>query len=114
MVAIADGCVPPSVDPIDSQTKKATNNCVASNNVSANGLVNHGAIIRQESGKGLFRKYDPTPPTTVGSRPPLVQKPTSGRSLAPTGLNAWWTGAGLLLLLGGAERARRHLRHNRP
>ena len=114
MVAIADGCVPPSVDPIDSQTKKATNNCVASNNVSANGLVNHGAIIRQESGKGLFRKYDPTLPTIVGSRPPLVQKPTSGRSLAPTGLNAWWAGAGLLLLLGGAGRAWRHLRHNRP
>ncbi|WP_155991988.1 glycoside hydrolase [Nocardioides sp. URHA0032] len=50
MVGLADGCVGPALD-------KASD-CVASDTVSANGLVNHGAIVRQLSGKTLFAKYD--------------------------------------------------------
>jgi hypothetical protein len=33
-------------------------NCVDSDKVSANGLVNHGAIVRQVGGRTLFAKYD--------------------------------------------------------
>ena len=112
MVAFADGCVPPSIDPIDSQTSKATNNCVASNKVSANGLVNHGAIVRQESGKGLFRRYDPAAPARTGKNPPASHKGTGGSSLAPTGLSAWGAGIGLALLLGGLARTRHRLRRS--
>jgi hypothetical protein len=50
MVAIADGCVGPAIDP------KA--NCIASPAVAKNTLTQHGAVIRQMSGKGLFAKYD--------------------------------------------------------
>ena len=50
MVGFADGCVGPALDP--------GSNCVASTEVSANGLVNHGAIVRQLTGKTLFARYD--------------------------------------------------------
>ena len=98
MVAFADGCVPPSVEPLDSQTNNPTNNCVASNKVSANGLVQHGTIIRQESGKGLFKKYDGILP---GSGNPGLHKVTNSGSLATTGITPWVAGFGLLLLVSG-------------
>lgn len=50
MVGFADGCVSPAYDP--------NSNCVASQRVSDNGLVDHGAILRQLSGKTLFARYD--------------------------------------------------------
>jgi hypothetical protein len=50
MIGFADGCVGPGIDP--------KSDCVASTDVRANKLVNHGAIIRQMSGKTLFRAYD--------------------------------------------------------
>lgn len=50
MVGLADGCVGPEVD--------AASNCVASDEVLANGLVQHGAIVRQLSGRTLFARYD--------------------------------------------------------
>lgn len=50
MVGFADGCVGPDID--------AASNCVASDEVSANGLVDHGAIVRQVGGRTLFAKYD--------------------------------------------------------
>lgn len=50
MVGFADGCVGPDLDP--------ASNCVASDQVSANGLVDHGAIVRQLGGKTLFARYD--------------------------------------------------------
>lgn len=50
MVGFADGCVGPEID--------AGSNCVASRKVSDNGLVDHGAIVRQLTGKTLYAKYD--------------------------------------------------------
>jgi len=50
MVGFADGCVGAAIDPASS--------CIASTKVSANGLVNHGAIVRQLTGKTLYSKYD--------------------------------------------------------
>lgn len=50
MVGLADGCVSPKID--------GASNCVASTKVSANGLVQHGAIVRQLSGRTLFARYD--------------------------------------------------------
>ncbi|MGZ4455177.1 MAG: hypothetical protein ACXVWV_04295 [Nocardioides sp.] len=50
MVGLADGCVGPAIS--------AGSNCIASDKVSDNGLVNHGAIVRQLSGRTLFAKYD--------------------------------------------------------
>jgi hypothetical protein len=49
MVGFADGCVGPALD--------ESSNCVASDKVSANGLVNHGAIVRQLTGRKLFEKH---------------------------------------------------------
>ena len=50
MVGLADGCVGPK--------QVAGSNCVASALVKDNGLVSHGAIVRQMSGRTLFAKYD--------------------------------------------------------
>jgi hypothetical protein len=50
MVGFADGCVGPEL--------ADGNNCVASDAVSANGLVSHGAIVRQLTGRTLFSRYD--------------------------------------------------------
>ncbi|HUR51928.1 MAG TPA: sialidase family protein [Mycobacteriales bacterium] len=50
MIGFADGCVGPSVDP--------KSDCVDSADVRANKLVNHGAIVRQMTGRTLFRAYD--------------------------------------------------------
>src|SRR4029078_7664421 len=47
MIGLSDGCVGPEL--------AGGNDCVADRSVSANKLVNHGAIIRQLSGKTLFR-----------------------------------------------------------
>ena len=118
MVGFADGCVPESVEPTSSDTDIApTNDCTNSTAVNKNGLVNHGAIIRQTSGKGLFAAYD-----KVAAAPVTAPAPTgtgsgtgsgsgsgsgSGQNLATTGgLPA--AGAGLVLLLMGlAARLRR-------
>jgi hypothetical protein len=113
MVAFADGCVPHGIEPNDANSGDPTNNCVASNAVLANGLVQHGAIVRQQSGKGLFKKYDgvlhgsadvratrvitSTPTTTNTTK---ESAPGSG-SLATTGSTPWVAGFGLLLLLSG-------------
>src|SRR3954449_3522381 len=51
LVAFADGCVGKAIDP------KA--NCINSAAVSANTLTQHGGVIRQVSGRGLFAAYDP-------------------------------------------------------
>jgi hypothetical protein len=50
MVGLADGCVGPAID------KSA--NCVDSTKVSDNSLTDHGAIVRQLTGKTLYSKYD--------------------------------------------------------
>jgi hypothetical protein len=70
LIGFADGCVGPDV--------AAKNDCVDSADVKANGLVNHGAIIRQMSGRTLFKAYD-TRPTTV---------PQAGTKADQTGLPA--------------------------
>jgi hypothetical protein len=67
MVGFADGCVGPDID--------AKNDCVASTDVSANKLVNHGAIVRQLSGRTLFRAYD-----KKGAHPAL---PPAGSGVLP-------------------------------
>ena len=107
MIGIADGCVPPSIDSTHG------NDCVASKDVSANGLVSHGAIIRQLSGKTLFKAYD----AAAASRPVTVppKKPSAGGrgsgdggKLAATGGAPLVALAGLLLLTSGWVVRRRH------
>ncbi len=109
MVGFADGCVGPDV--------VAGNDCVASTAVSANKLTDHGAIIRQISGKTLFKAYDA--PGTV-ARPvvpavPAVPAPTTpttttgGGSLAATGGAPLVALGGLLLLATGFAVRRRRL-----
>ena len=99
MVGYADGCVGPKIEP--------KSNCIASNLVSANGYDDHGAIVRQMSGKGLFKKYDGILPGSGGAS---TQKPSSNGSLATTGMTPYLAGFGLLLMLvaGGVWRRRRH------
>jgi hypothetical protein len=66
MVGLADGCVPHWVEPegsilanpADPFSDYLPNHCTGSTLVKDNGLVQHGAIIRQQSGKGLFALYD--------------------------------------------------------
>jgi hypothetical protein len=109
LVGFADGCVGPST--------AAGNDCIASRDVSANKLVNHGAIIRQIGGKGLFAAYDATATTPVDAPPPVTSgpppstgsgSPNAGGNLAATGgLPAAGVGV-LLLLLGLAAHRRRH------
>ena len=92
MIGFADGCVPPEID------SARGNDCVASKEVSANGLVNHGAIVRQVSGKTLFRAYD-----VAGSSNPVVlppTKPASGKGNGNGGHLAATGGAPALALLG--------------
>jgi len=55
MVAFADGCAPHSIEPDDATQATRRTTGVASNAVLANGLVQHGAIVRQQSGKGCSR-----------------------------------------------------------
>ena len=108
MVGYADGCVGPEIN--------AKANCALSTDVSANKLDNHGAILRQISGKTLFRAYDGTVGSVV---PPVVTPPTStpgkstggGQGLAATGGAPLVAALGLLLLGGGALwlRRRRHV-----
>jgi hypothetical protein len=104
MVGYADGCVGPEVD--------AKNNCVLSTKVSANKLVSHGAILRQISGKTLFKAYDSTVGKVVapGSSTPGGSRTGSGKGgngLAATGGAPLLALAGLLLLGGGAVWIRR-------
>ncbi len=98
LIGFADGCVPASVEPKDSQSGKNTNDCVDSADVKANGLVNHGAIIRQMSGRTLFKAYDkrfttvpqagakpsqtglPALPGTAGVKTPAAPKAPAGAS----------------------------------
>ncbi|MCU1589369.1 MAG: hypothetical protein JWP11_625 [Frankiales bacterium] len=117
LIGFADGCVPASVEPKGDAPGAAANDCVASKAVSSNGLVQHGAILRQISGKGLFAAYDSTaavpvaaPPASGGGTPSSSGSgsgaPSSGGNLAATGgLPA--AGAGLLLLLLGLAAHRR-------
>ncbi len=98
MVGFADGCVGPET--------AAGNDCVASTAVSANKLVDHGAIVRQQSGRGLLKAFDPaglalppvTPPVVVG--PPAAGSGAGG-GLAATGGAPAVAGLGVLLLAGG-------------
>ncbi len=50
LVALADGCLGPKLD--------AKANCIDSRKVSSNTYTQHGAVVRQMSGRGLFAKYD--------------------------------------------------------
>jgi hypothetical protein len=111
MVGFADGCVPASVEPKNSVTGKATNDCSNSLLVAKNGLTDHGAIVRQQSGKGLLRAFDPvsvvrpvTPPVTVPGT-----KPGNGGGLAATGgAPAVAALGGLLIACGWFLRRRRN------
>ncbi len=103
MVGFADGCVGPETE--------SGNDCVASTAVSANKLVNHGAIIRQTSGKTLFKAFDTTTPVarpvtpavpTVPTVPTVPSTPSAGGApLAATGGAPLAALGGLLLLLAG-------------
>ena len=107
MVGFADGCVGPATE--------AGNDCVDSTAVSDNKLVNHGAIVRQQSGKTLFRAFDATSSVPV-ALPPTVTPPsgtgtgTGTGGLAATGGTPLLAGLGLLLLAGGAVVVRRRRR----
>jgi hypothetical protein len=106
LVGFADGCVGPTV--------QAGNDCVASHDVSANKLVDHGAIIRQISGRGLFAAYDSTaarpvagPPITSGPPPSTGSgTPSAGGNLAATG-GLPLAGLGMVLLLSAVAARRR-------
>jgi hypothetical protein len=50
LVALADGCLGPKLD--------AKANCIDSRKVSSNTYTQHGAVVRQTSGRGLFAKSD--------------------------------------------------------
>jgi hypothetical protein len=111
MVAFADGCVGPAIDP------KA--HCITSLDVGANTLTQHGGIVRQLSGKGLFAAYDPKKPgSTPGSGGNTRGTGTgagSGGGLADTGSSPTLplVGTGLLLAglaLGGVLGWRRRTR----
>ena len=106
MVGFADGCVGPTVE--------SGNDCVASKAVSANKLVNHGAIVRQVSGKTLFKAYDAKastpsrPVTTPVTTPVTPTSPGTGTgTLATTGGAPVLAGLGLLLVGGGVLVRRR-------
>jgi hypothetical protein len=109
MVGYADGCVP-------AEILGGGNDCVDTRSVKANGLANHGAILRQVSGRTLFKAYDakaaaaPKPVAKPIAKP--VTKPTAGNggNLAATGATPWLAALGLLLL-GSAAWAIRHRRH---
>ncbi len=101
MVGIADGCVDATIE--------AKNDCVASKDVVANKLVSHGAIVRQISGKGLFKAADPKVIAKPIVKPVVTpSKPGSGGTggLAATGGAPLLAGLGGLLLLvaWGARR----------
>jgi hypothetical protein len=109
LIGYADGCVSGAVE--------AGNDCISSTDVSANKLVNHGAILRQVSGKGLFAAYDATSATPVDAPPPVTSgpptsagpgtTPSAGGNLAATGgLPLAGFGLGLLLLGLWAHRRR--------
>jgi LPXTG-motif cell wall-anchored protein len=108
-VAFADGCVGPAIDP------KA--NCIASSAVAANTLTQHGGVIRQISGKGLFAAYDPKGGSSGvaggsgGSGGGGGSGSGASGSLADTGSSSWLpvSGLALLALAGvGVLRRRRH------
>jgi hypothetical protein len=105
LIGFADGCVSPA--------EVAGNDCVDSKDVASNKLEDHGAIIRQIGGKGLFAAYDATSTTPVDAPPPVTGGPPAsapgnggnGNLAATGGLPA--AGLGLLLLLAGVAAHRR-------
>ena len=111
MVGYADGCVPAAIDSTEG------NDCTSTRAVSANGLVQHGTVLRQISGKTLFKAYDGTlaAPKPVAKPTKPIAKPTkptagNGGNLAATGAAPWLAGLGAALLTGAgwAIRRRRH------
>ena len=100
MVGYADGCVGPAIN--------SAADCVASTAVSDNKLDNHGAILRQVSGKTLFKAYDPVtsvvPPVTV---PGTGGSKSGSGGLAATGGTPLLAGLGVLGLAGAAVALRR-------
>jgi hypothetical protein len=114
LVGFADGCVSPAVEPKGDAPGATANDCVASREVSANGLVNHGAILRQVSGKGLFAAFDSTAARPVAAPPAAAPPasgptttPSSGGNLAATGGLPLAGGGLLLVLLALIARRRR-------
>src|SRR3954451_21742034 len=108
LVAFADGCVGPAIDP------KA--NCIASTQTAANTLTQHGGVMRQVAGRGLFAAYDPkaggTRATGSGSSAGSAGGGTTaqGSPLADTGGSSWLplTGLGLIVAAtAGMLRRRR-------
>src|SRR3954453_845060 len=109
LVAFADGCVDKSLD--------AKANCIASTAASANTLTQHGGILRQVSGKGLFAAYDPKAGPKSGGTASSGSNAgaggsgaaAGGGSLADTGGSSWLplTGLGLLVAAAGGMVCRR-------
>lgn len=100
LVAFSDGCVGKSLD--------AKANCLVSTATASNTLTQHGGVVRQVSGKGLFAAYDPTSARTPngggsGSGGGGSEGGTdSGGSLSDTGSTPWLPIGGLLLLVVAA------------
>ena len=93
MVGYADGCVPPEIDAAERLRRQHRGG-------PANGLVNHGAILRQISGKTLFKAYD-VPGTEPVVAPPVATPGTGGSDgpgLPATGATPALALAGLVLL----------------
>ncbi len=78
LIGFADGCVGPE--------SVAGSDCVRSRDVGANKLTEQGAIIRQMSGRPLFRAYDAkyaaVAPSTSGAKQtaPLAQAPAAPKA----------------------------------
>jgi hypothetical protein len=129
MVGYADGCIKDTVttggliSQTTGTTQSVTVDCPASTDVSQNGLNQKQAILRQQSGKGLFAAYDGVLPgsRTVVKKPakkpakqpvkePATRQPTGVTaprgSLAATGNSPWLATAGALLLLLGVLPSR--------
>ena len=109
LIAFADGCVGKSID--------AKANCILSPAASANTLTQHGGIIRQVSGKGLFAAYDPKTSGASGGTGSSGSNGGTGSSgsaagsgsLADTGSSSWMplTDLGLLVAAAGGLVLRR-------
>ena len=85
--------------------------------VSANTLTQHGGVIRQVSGRGLFAAYDPKTGTTgsTGNNGGTGQgaggSGSAGGALSDTGSSPWLPVSGLALLVvvaGAGILRRRH------
>ena len=102
MVGFADGCVPGVLS--------EGADCVASTLVEKNTLAQHGAIVRQTAGKGLFKAFD-AQAAVGGSRPSSGNGTTapvaSGGRLPATGAAPLVALSGALLLAGALVLRRR-------